>query len=57
MAVWMVSTVGACQSEDADEQAQLQALLHDEALQQVPPSAVLPPTEGASSPARRSPIR
>ncbi|HEU4726404.1 MAG TPA: LamG domain-containing protein [Kofleriaceae bacterium] len=41
MAIWLVGTTGACQSDGDDEQARLQALLHDEPLQQVPPGAAL----------------
>jgi hypothetical protein len=49
MAMWGVGTVGACQSEATDEQAQLQALLHDEALQQVPPSAAPRAAQGVTA--------
>jgi hypothetical protein len=37
MVLW--TPAGGCQSDTADEQSELQALLHDEPLQQVPPSA------------------
>jgi hypothetical protein len=52
LAMWTASTAGACQSDGADDQAQLQALLHDEPLQQVPPGAALRPTEGAAAVSR-----
>lgn len=38
LGVWMAAGAG-CQSEDVEDAAQLQALLHDEPLQQVPPGA------------------
>ncbi|HET7505518.1 MAG TPA: LamG domain-containing protein [Kofleriaceae bacterium] len=46
MAIWLVGAAGACQSDD-DEQAELQALLHDEPLKQIPPGASVQPTQVA----------
>jgi len=47
-AVVLSLTAGGCQSNTSDDQAELQALLHDEPLQQVPPSAAAS-TMGVSS--------
>jgi hypothetical protein len=53
LAVWMASAAG-CSSDDADEAAQLQALLHDEPLRQVPPDASMPTGSGSATAARTS---
>jgi Concanavalin A-like lectin/glucanases superfamily len=47
-ACW-VGGLGACGTDEVDDQAALQALLHDKALQQVPPSAAVRPAVGAAS--------
>src|SRR5262245_35940191 len=45
LALSMATGIG-CQSSDTDEQTELQALLHDEPLQQVPPGAAARTADG-----------